>query len=76
MPEFFESGVQYVEDEPYRAPELLAVFSCEYVAEHPATGEPLAFGFVAASYPGNLWQPVVLATEQWSRGWVARPAAT
>lgn len=59
---FFEAGKTYIENEPYRAPETIAVFKVEWVGWMPEEpGRLLAFGFMTPSYPGDQWQ-VHLAT--------------
>jgi hypothetical protein len=66
---FFEPGKTYIRSEPYTAPELLPMFYCVAVAEHPAKAELRAFGFLAAVYPGDNWGSDARTPEDWAAGW-------
>lgn len=56
--DFFQPDRVYIAHAPYRAPELVEVFWCKAVTEHPKDGTLRAFGFkstlLAVRY-GNWW---------------------
>lgn len=57
MSNYFEAGKTYIENAPYRAPEITAVFKVEWVGTFPDKPEThMAFGFSTPAYPGNEWQ--------------------
>lgn len=66
---FFEPGKTYIRSEPYKAPELLTVFRCVAVAEHPRKAESRAFGFLATVFPGDNWGSGARTPEDWGLGW-------
>jgi hypothetical protein len=76
MSGFFVPGIVYVQDEPFRAPELLEVFQCVAVATHPAKGELRAFGFLATAYPGDNWASHALRSGDWENGWIEAPSTS
>lgn len=51
----FEVGKTYVENKPYRAPELVGVLKVEWIGETPDKIATLLFGFVTTLYPGKDW---------------------
>jgi hypothetical protein len=67
--DFFEPGVTYLEDAPFRAPELITEFRCVAVAIHPKDGTLRAFGFerFGACSP---WKSSAMREHEWSAGWV------
>lgn len=68
-PTFFEPGKTYIEAKPFTAPELLYLFRCVAVAEHPAKGERRAFGFLASVWPGTDWCSGARGPGDWAGGW-------
>jgi len=57
MSNWFETGKTYIENEPYRAPEILEVFRCLYSGPmNTDQNLVLAFGESTPAYPGNEWQ--------------------
>jgi hypothetical protein len=71
--EFFKPDVTYLQNEPFRAPELLVVFKCVAVTANPGTGERWALGFVTYAHPGDEWELYAEPAAGWAEGWV--PAA-
>jgi len=72
MSEFFKPGETYVQDEPYRAPEILGVFKCEVVRDSPNLEHPgqWAFGWATQAYPGTNWRPSAFPADAWEAGWL------
>lgn len=55
--EFFEAGKTYIENDPYRAPEITGVFKVEWVGTSPdQTSFHVAMGFTTEAYPGEKWK--------------------
>lgn len=54
---YFQAGKTYVENDPYRAPEITAVFKVVWVGSHPGHPEDtfLAMGFKTEAFPGTEW---------------------
>jgi len=55
--EFFKPGRDYVENKPFRAPELIRTFRCTHVAAVPDGSELMAMGF-GRQGPHGPWRPV------------------
>lgn len=60
--DFFEAGKTYIENEPYRAPEVTAVFMVVWLGTLPGTDTVFAFGFTTPAFPGDKWE-VYLTTK-------------
>jgi hypothetical protein len=75
-PAFFEPGKVYIQGKPFTAPEILGVFRCIAVAEHPAKHELRAFGFCANVYPGDNWVSWLMGPSEWADGWSEHVDAT
>lgn len=69
MANFFEPGHTYVQADPYRAPELMVVFKCIAVAEHPSKHEMRALGF-HSTVQADEWASAAYRPGQWDQGWV------
>jgi hypothetical protein len=73
---FFEPGTEYVQNAPFKAPEVLGVFRCESTARHPRTGGLVAFGFgtrmTERRGDNQDWHRASLDEAQWddSEGWI------
>jgi len=69
--DFFTAGHTYIQNKPYKAPELLDLFRCVHVATNPRNGEPRAFGFAKPSNAGDdAWYSTALGPSQWASKWV------
>lgn len=68
--DFFRPDLTYIQNEPFRAPELVGIFKAVAVTDHPANGEQVAFGFYATAHPGDGWHRAALMAGDWAEGWV------
>ncbi|MER5638282.1 hypothetical protein ABT095_15135 [Kitasatospora sp. NPDC002227] len=70
--EFFQAGVTYVQT--WLHSELVKVFQCREIVNHPLSGEPRAFGMVGTVDPGQHWHAncdyVVFMPRHWDGRWV------
>jgi hypothetical protein len=67
MDDFFRTGKDYDDAEPYKAPELTRIFRCEWVCNHPETGEPVAFGFMRVHQDGSQWVGTGMGQGHWDQ---------
>lgn len=78
----FEAGKNYIENEPYRAPEITCVLNVVWVGKQPGSDNTLCFGFTRPAYSDNnypwdmwaqLFTPEQLTEEalaDFSKNWV------
>jgi hypothetical protein len=81
FPGFFEAGKTYMENAPYRAPEITGVVRIEWVGMRPCTeeteGSVMSFGFTTNANEGSNaidwdpWMCVKPESEDWfEKNWV------
>lgn len=68
-PAFFQPGRTYAyQAGGFTAPELLTVFRVASAASHPATGEPVAFGWIRKGET-TAWVPYAEPATEWPDAW-------